>query len=252
MANVNSNGFTLVFAAFSCILAGALLAGASQGLKDLQDTNIQLDKQRSVLSSAGLIDETATAEDIGNWFSGENPLVKNYIIDTKTGRKDTTITTETFDKKPKSYRKQGKEMVFECTKQGQESLVLPITAKGLWGPMHGYLAVGKTGNDVLGLVFFDHKETPGLGGEVNAPYWKDQFTIKGGKKLLKTEGDFSADGFRGITVLKGKKVVDIPAEEQAYHVDGISGATITSNGVTEVLTESIFASYSKFLSLRRS
>lgn len=247
MANVNSNGFTIGFAFASCVISGVLLASANLGLKDLQDENIKIDKQRSVLSSAGLIESGASKAQIASWFDASEgaPAMTAYIINTKTGAKDEAVSVDSFQKKPALYPDH--QIVFECTKSGQECLILPIVAKGLWGPMKGYVALGKTGSDVLGICFYDHKETPGLGAEVTEAWWTEQFTSDKGKKILKKAGDFSADSFVGITVNKGGL-----GSEGPHEVDGISGATITTKGVSEVLTETLRSTYAEFLKNRRS
>jgi Na+-transporting NADH:ubiquinone oxidoreductase subunit C len=252
VVNVNSNIFTIGFAALSCVISGALLAASNLGLKDLQDLNVKIDKQRSVLMSAGLLGQSASPDEIASWFEGDTPAMKNYIIDTATGKKDDTLSVETFSKKSELYRSKGKELVFECVKKGSECLVLPIKGQGLWGPLWGYLALDANGNDVLGVVFYDHQETPGLGAEITADWWTVQFEKDAGKKLLSKVGDYGKDSFRGISVLKGKSVEDIPAADQPYYVDGISGATITSTGVTKVLTQDLLDIYAEFLSQRRS
>lgn len=247
MADVNSNGFTIGFAAASCIISGALLASANLGLKDLQQENVKVDKQRSVLLSAGLIDSSADKVEIGSWFSAENgtPNMTAYIIDIESGEKDANITPEKFQKKPSLYP--GKQIVFECQKAGQECLILPIISKGLWGPMKGYIALDGNGNDVLGICYFDHKETPGLGAEVTEAWWTEQFTKDKAKSILKTPGDYSAESFKGIEVIKGGLKSSGP-----HQVDGISGATITTVGVKDSLTKDLRETYATFLSKRRS
>lgn len=247
MVNVNSNGFTIGFATLSCVISGVLLASANLGLKDLQDLNVKIDKQRSVLTSAGLIDSSADKKEIASWFDSSNgaPAVSTYIIDTKSGLKDDTVSVTAFQKKPNLYPNH--EIVFECKKEGQECLILPLLADGLWGKMKGYIALAANGNDVLGVVFYDHKETPGLGAEVTEAWWTKQFKKSENKSILKTAGDYSADSFVGIEVKKGGLKSEGP-----HQVDGISGATITTKGVKEVLTSTLRDTYAEFLKKRRS
>jgi Na+-transporting NADH:ubiquinone oxidoreductase subunit C len=250
VANVNSNSFTIGFAAVSCIISGAILAGASLGLKDLQQQNVKVDKQRSVLLSAGLIDETTKTPEIVSWFENkpEGSDISSYVIDTVTGKKDETLKVEEYLKKPDSFKT--KKIIYECKKPGSECLILPIKGQGLWGPLFGYIALSSNGEDVLGICFYDHKETPGLGAEITEPWFTQQFLKSEGKKLLKTAGDFSKESFVGMRLIKGTTVTK--DSDKPYVVDGISGATITSKGVSEVLTSYLRDQYAEFLAKRRT
>ena len=100
-----------------------------------------------------------------------------------------------------------------------EKIVLPIRGYGLWGTLYGYLSLGPDLNSVMGIEYYEHKETPGLGGEVDNPNWKSGWQ---GKKIYNSEGSVS------LKVVKGVSKDD-------YEIDGMSGATITSNGVTNMI-----------------
>lgn len=252
MANVNSNNFTIGFAIVSCVAASFLLSSASIGLKDLQDSNVKTDKQRSVLMAAGLIGNDATKQEIASWFEGGDgtPAITPKIIDQATGKAETDINIDAYIKKPAKFP--GKSLVYECKKPGSESIILPIVGQGLWGPLKGYLALANDGNSVLGICFYYHQETPGLGAEITESWYTEQFVKEAGKKILKTPGDYSKDSFVGISSLKSLKVSEIEEAKQPYHIDGISGATITSVGVTEVLTNTLYEQYSAYLKNRKS
>ena len=105
------------------------------------------------------------------------------------------------------------------------AIILPIRGYGLWGTMKGYLALKPDFKTIIGLEFFDHKETPGLGGEIDNPKWK---------AIWKDKEVFSDSGEVVISVIKGS--VDKSSDQSKYQVDGLSGATITSNGVTNLLS----------------
>ena len=105
------------------------------------------------------------------------------------------------------------------------AIILPVRGYGLWGTMKGYLAIESDLKTIIGLEFFDDKETPGLGGEINNPRWK---AIWKGKEIYSDSGEVV------ISVIKGS--VDKTNDESIYQVDGLSGATITSNGVTNLLS----------------
>jgi Na+-transporting NADH:ubiquinone oxidoreductase subunit C len=239
VADVNKSSYTIVFATVSCVICSVLLSGASVLLKDLQDKNKKIDQQRNVLMAANLAGPDTSAEDIEQWFAKNeegHSDIKTIVINTETGLSDDSVAIEAYKKKPKNFPKN--KLIYECVKEGSECVILPVTGVGLWGKMYGFLALQSNGDDVLGISFFNHKETPGLGAEITEPWFKDQFK---GKKLLKTPGDFSS--YHGVEVRKGIKVQNLPEKDQPYCVDGISGATITSDGVTKIFTKYVTKNY---------
>ena len=115
-------------------------------------------------------------------------------------------------------------LVYEVLKDGQvDEIILPIEGKGLWSVLYGYIALAPDGNSVRGITFYEHGETPGLGGEVDNPRWK---ALWPGRKVYDERGRVQ------IMVKKGPAG---PAESDPHHVDGLSGATLTSRGVTNML-----------------
>ena len=115
-------------------------------------------------------------------------------------------------------------MVYLVETDGQlNKIILPVRGYGLWSTLHGYLALEKDGQTVAGLGFYQHTETPGLGGEVDNPRWK---ALWPGKKVYK-------DGNVEIQLVKGS--VDPASDSADYQIDGLAGATLTSNGVTNLV-----------------
>ena len=110
-------------------------------------------------------------------------------------------------------------------REGDElrTLILPVHGYGLWSTLHGFLALRGNLQEVAGLQFYEHAETPGLGGEVDNPKWRDQWR---GKRA------FDAQGQPLLRVVKGKVA---PGPDEQHQVDGLAGATLTSNGVTNLL-----------------
>ena len=106
-----------------------------------------------------------------------------------------------------------------------KAVILPVRGLGLWGTLYGYLAIEPDLNTIIGLEYFSHKETPGLGAEVDNPRWKSKWR---GKKIRSSSGEFK------IEVIKG--LVNLESPERKFQVDGLSGATITSRGVSNMLT----------------
>ena len=114
--------------------------------------------------------------------------------------------------------------IYHVEKDGKlDMLVLPISGKGLWGTLYGYLAISSDTNTIRGITYYNHKETPGLGGEVDNPTWKSYWPDR---KIYDESGDVA------IHVIKG--AAESP-ETDPHKVNGLSGATITSRGVTNML-----------------
>ena len=233
-----SNGYIFAFAAAVCAVCGIVVAGSAVSLKDRQDANQRLDKQKKVLSVAGLLaaDEEVTPDEVQKRFS-DNIQVK--VVELKSGAiakdvdaasfdqqkaaKDPATSAEAPDNKAKVLRLPNNANVYLVMKAGAvDKYVFPVEGKGLWSTLYGYLALEKDLNTIAGLTFYQHGETPGLGGEVDNPKWKGLWK---GRKAFK-------DGKVNVRVIKGAAG---PVASAPYEVDGLSGATLTSNGVTYLL-----------------
>jgi len=229
--------YTIVFSAAVCIVCSLLVSTSAVSLKARQEHNALLDKQKSVLIAAGLVqpDEKPTRDQIAQLFKG----VKALVIDLKTGQQ-TDIDPGTFDqlqatKDPKSSikaptnnagitRLPNHALIYQVLKENRvDEIVLPIEGKGLWSTLYGFLALDADGTTVRGITFYQHGETPGLGGEIDNPKWK---------ALWQGRHAFDESFEPKIEVIKGK--AKSPAEDP-YHVDGLSGATLTSRGVSHLV-----------------
>lgn len=215
-----------------CLVCAVIVASAAVGLRETQKENKLLDSQRNVLSSVGLL----SSGDIKELYSKH---IKERLVNLETGefaeipdnydyRKamksntDSIALTGTEDL-AKIKRVAKLAPVYIAYNDGVESgkvsaVVLPVHGYGLWSTMHGFLALDTDGNTIKGLNYYEHGETPGLGGEIQNPKWVAQFV---GKKLT------DAQGQAAVKVLKPGSAN--PASE--HDVDGLSGATLTSNGV---------------------
>lgn len=221
------------FAAVLCFICSILISAANVGLRERQEINKQLDKQKSVLLTAGLIQpgEKANRSQIESLFSN----IKSRVVDLSTGQLLADVDGDTFDEDSVV------EMAAPTNTAGLRSLpeqiriyevfegdtlsmfVLPIVGQGLWSTMYGFLALDADTRTIRGLTYYDQAETPGLGGEVVNPKWTS---------LWPGRLAYDDDWLPAIAVVKG------PAgslEEAPYAVDGLSGATITSRGVTEMI-----------------
>lgn len=228
-----STKYTYIFTLVLCLLCSILLSIAAVGLKERQEANQKLDKQKSVLQAANLVaaGEKLTAARIQEKFASITPIVVDLKSDTiaegvdaaQYNEDDVPVMT------PPPNAAQIKEMpeqiqIFEVMKGDKvDMFVLPIEGKGLWGTLYGYLALDADTTTIKGITYYDHKETPGLGGEVDNPKWKNRWP---GRKA------YDSDWNVAIHVIKGPAG---PAAEDPYSVDGLSGATLTSRGVSNML-----------------
>ncbi|MDG2370141.1 MAG: NADH:ubiquinone reductase (Na(+)-transporting) subunit C [Flavobacteriales bacterium] len=250
--NKDSNAYTISFAIILVVLVGGLLAFVSTSLKPMQLSNVKNEKKQNILNSLpGINFERSEAE--GNF----NKYVKKRVILDYTGNVvDGSVKTSTDDIKDKDtldafnidlqkeYRNIAVEArnypLFECEIDGKTFYVLPVTGKGLWDAIWGYISVESDGESIAGAVF-DHKaETPGLGAEINKDEFEDQFdALKIGR--IKSNSELSAANFRSIKVVKPGSLSD-----KLTQVDGISGGTFTSVGVQEMLKRTFYVYYKHF------
>ena len=228
--NRENSGYTIIYASVMVILVALGLAFTHQVLNEKQTTNVNIDKMQQILRSLNINADAAEAEE------QYNVLVKNaYLLDKQgnkvEGTEGITPNDPAFSTELDSDGAKGLP-IYEAEVEGTEIYILPMRGAGLWGPIWGYLAVEADGSTIYGSEFGHAGETPGLGAEIVEPAFRNQFT---GKELFK-EGDF-----RSIAVVKpGKSVTN------RDYVDGISGGTITSQGVDKMLLQSV-GEYKSFL-----
>ncbi|MGI9345892.1 MAG: Na(+)-translocating NADH-quinone reductase subunit C [Gammaproteobacteria bacterium] len=228
MIQKDSIQYTLFVALAVSLVCSVVVSAISVSLRDQQQENVRIDKQKSILAAAGLtpadgnIDRTFA--NIQSWevdlptgrliqvgslsadeISQTEPLVSN--LDIAQIRRLETYSTVYFAGSPEDF----------------DILIVPVRGYGLWSTLYGYLALNSTLDEVVGLEFYQHKETAGLGGEVDNPTWKAQWR---GKKIY-------LSGYYALHVAKGK----VPAGSiyADFQVDGLAGATLTSRGVDNLL-----------------
>ncbi|TPV95672.1 MAG: Na(+)-translocating NADH-quinone reductase subunit C [Myxococcales bacterium FL481] len=235
----HSTGYIFGFAAAVCLVCSIFVSGAAVLLKPRQEENRVLDRQSQVLTVAGLIrpGQDTDAAKITELFDA-NIVAK--VVDLKTGAYVDDIDAASFDqqkaaKDPATGRPAPENdakvaylpnnaIVYQV-KDGDNvtKVILPIEGKGLWSTLYGYLALASDVNTIEGITFYKHGETPGLGGEVDNPNWK---ALWRGRKA------FDEAGAVKISVIKG--LAGDPASDP-HRVDGLSGATITSRGVSHLV-----------------
>ena len=235
----HSTGYTMVFAAIICVVCGILVSSAAVSLLDRQKANAAFDKQKKVLEAAGLIQakEAVTEAQVTELFLN----VESVAVDLETRQevpdfdlaeydqlraaKDPARSIEAPPNNSAINRLPKVAQIYKVRNDAGEleMVVLPIEGLGLWGTLYGFLAVEPTTGQVKGITYYTHKETPGLGGEVDNPLWKAKWP---GRKVYDETGQVA------IKVIKGSAG---PADADPYRVDGLSGATLTCNGVTNML-----------------
>ena len=221
--NTNSNSYTIIYASVMVIIVAFLLAFVSSSLKSTQDKNVQLDTKKQILAALNIKNvEDADAE------------YQKYVKGDMLMNVDGTLTENTGEFAT-NYEKEAKEQqrlhVFVCEVDGQTKYVVPVYGAGLWGAIWGYVALNADKDTVYGVYFSHASETPGLGAEIATIAFQNEFSDK---KVMK-------DGQIALAVEKNGKVTD-----PAYQVDGISGGTITSKGVDDML-KACLSQYDKFL-----
>lgn len=219
MINKQSNVYTIVYITVLVIVVGAALAFTSMSLKDRQNENAQADKKSQILQAVHISTTRATViADFEKYITRQ--LVVNSKGEELPGMEAFDVNVAEEAKKPADQRQLP---VYVCQlPEAGTKYILPLAGMGLWGPIWGYVAFDKDGSTIYG-AFFDHQgETPGLGAEITKPAFTDQFP---GRKLFKN-GEFYP-----IEVVKsGQK----PINAKVDYVDGISGGTITSKGVSSM------------------
>ena len=233
---------TFTVATALCVVCSVLVSGAAVGLRPKQVANKELDRQKNIIEAAGLQDPDKTVEQIFE------ERIESRLVNLETGEYvedgDVEFEIATYDqieasKKPGMSdviasgddiagigRREKYSFVYVVKDDGGavEQVVLPVNGKGLWSTLYGFLALDADLKTIRGLTFYQHAETPGLGGEVDNPKWKGLWP---GKMA------FDDDGQIVIEVIKG--IVGPTTPNPEWKVDGMSGATITTRGVSNLV-----------------
>lgn len=220
----NSNSYTIIYSVIIVVIVAFLLAFVSQALKPMQDANVALDKKKQILNSLNIRDLNDAQADA----KYKEVVVADRVIDEKgkvllpgtTGGENAGFKLESKD------YKEGKLALYICRVNGETKYVIPVYGMGLWGPISGYIALNADKSTIYGVYFNHESETAGLGAEIkDNKAWQEKFQ---GKKLFKNGDD------KAIALSVEKKV-----EDPTTQVDAVTGATLTSNGVRDMLHEAL-------------
>lgn len=216
-----------------CLVCSVLVSAAAIGLRSQQAANKLLEKQRNILQVAGF---SQVGDDVSKLFEEK---ITARIVDLRTGKLTDAVDVNTYDARtaardpemsrelsanqdPASIRRQAHYATIYLVKDesgGYNTVIIPVHGYGLWSTLYGFLALKPDGNEVVGLQFYEHAETPGLGGEIDNPSWRAQWP---GKTLHDDGGELKIE------------VVKIGASGP-HQVDGLAGATLTSRGVNNLV-----------------
>mgnify|MGYP001485111537 FL=1 len=217
--NIEKNSYTFIFATIMVLIVAALLATTAISLKPFQETNVALEKKQNILSSIGVdVDRNIADKEYSKY------IIEELVLNNKGEKLDGVAFDIDLAKQLKKEPDDQLLPLFVAKTENGNKYIIPLRGKGLWGPIWGFMALNDDLNTVYGAVF-DHKsETPGLGAEINQyELFQKQFE---GKEIL------NGNELVSITVIKGGA-----PEGDKHGVDGISGGTITSDGVTDMLLE---------------
>lgn len=226
----HSTQYTLVFAGAVCFVCAIVVSGAAVGLGPRQEANERLDRQRKVLEADGALaaDEIGAAE-----AQRRFDAIEAVVVDLQTDRErpdldPTDLPAEQMSAPENAAGLKSMPRYVVVYKHhtpdgGLDRVIVPVVGQGMWSRLEGYLALDGDLVTVRTLTFHTQKETPGLGAEIDTPAWK---------ALWKDRRAYGPDGAVAIEVIKGAAG---PAAEDPFHVDGITGATITSRAVSELV-----------------
>ena len=228
----NDHPFKIVFMAVAlCLVGSVLVSAAAIGLRPQQAANARISKQTNILQVAGLYEDRAS---VGSLFEER---IEPRIVDLRTGEFSDDVDPATYDevaatRDPEMSDALSKDQDLAQIRRkahyatvylvkgdgGYETVIIPVHGYGLWSTLYGFVALKPDGNEIIGLQFYQHAETPGLGGEVDNPTWRAQWK---GKKL------YDGDDLKIMVVKSGAS--------GGYQVDGLAGATLTSRGVDNLV-----------------
>ena len=227
---------TIGVALVLCLVCSIIVSTAATVLKPRQVANKLLDKKSNILLVSGISDDSKSVDEL---FS----QINTRVVDLQTGEYTDVVDANTYDQqkasKESAYRVELSKAqdiagiggrakyasVYLVNKDEQlDKIIIPVKGYGLWSTLYGFLALEKDAKTVSGLTFYDHKETPGLGGEIDNKKWQASWK---GKQIV------NAEGIPVLSLIKGKVSIDSP--NAIYQIDGLAGATLTSRGVSNLI-----------------
>lgn len=232
MSTPKGDSFVIIYAAVVCLICSLMLSAAASVLKKPQDYNVEIDRKMNVLKAFGV-----------SIYDENHKRIKGPAVEAIFAEHIAELTIDGATGQKVESAAQAKEPLplYTWTENGEvKKYAFPISGKGLWSTIYGYLALEGDLGTIAGITFYRHGETPGLGGEVEADWFQNNFK---GKKVV-NEGQRVK-----FEVVKGKLADKYP-QGNDHAVDGISGATLTGNGVTRFLNTTL-DKYETYFKLQR-
>lgn len=228
--DTNSDIYAIIYSAVVVVIVAFLLAGVSSMLKPMQDANVELDKKKQILASLNI----KGAEDAAAEY--DSKVIGDIIVD-KAGN---VKANEGGFKVSNDDVNEDNLPLYIANIDGAKKYIIPMTGNGLWGGIWGYIALNDDCNTIYGVYFSHASETPGLGAEIASDKFQNRFTKdKDGNAIVKKVYDENGNVALAVEKGKGKAGAD-------YHIDAVSGATITCNGL-QVMLETKLAPYYNYL-----
>ncbi len=223
------------------IISSFFLSLASEGFREKRNKNIEIDKKKNILSAIGININNFDISDIDDYFKNNiDTLIINLngLVEKNVSIND-LIEVENKSTGEMKFYYENKEYLPLYLESKENVVIMPVSGKGLWSSLFGYFAIDASDySTVKGITFYAHGETPGLGAEISKKWFQDNFV---NKKIYDPNNNF-----KSIIVAKGKA-----DSNSDYEVDGISGATITSNGVTTLINRDLRRYEPYFINNRR-
>ena len=222
--NRDSNAYTFIFATLMVLVVASVLAFTASSLKDLQDSNVRKEKMQNILATIGVETDREQAETLYNkYITGELSLTSSGDLDQEVIAFEINLNNEL--KKPANEQR---FPLYEASVEGEKYYIVPLRGAGLWNAIWGYIALEEDKNTIKGAVFDHVGETAGLGAEITQEWFQNRFL---GEKVFDQNGNLV-----GINVSKtNNDPKDLDKDD--HEVDAISGATITGDGVTNMIHE---------------
>ena len=238
--NRDSNSYTFIFATLMVLVVASVLAFTSQSLKDLQNDNIRKEKMQNILSTVGINVDREGAEDLYNKY------IKEQLAVQSDGSSDNTVNVFRDVKLALELKKSPEDQNFPlyvAEIEEDKFYIVPIRGNGLWNAIFGYISIKEDLNTIKGVVFDHVGETAGLGAEITQDWFKERFVDE---KLF--DSDYKLMG------IKVSKTNNDPSnlDKSDHEVDFISGATITCDGVTDMISERMNHYIPYFKSIKES
>jgi Na+-transporting NADH:ubiquinone oxidoreductase subunit C len=229
-----SNTYIFIFSLVMVVVVAVLLSFVAMQLKPRQQLNQEIERKSDILRSVGEAGNASDVKDYNAYIEQEfeKYITESYVVNYEGDLVDEDafgVTLRLREQADKNAEERLYPVFVYTSESGEKKYIVPVRGKGLWGPIWGYVAFEPDLNTIFGVIYDHAKETPGLGADINADWFERKFK---GKTIFNEQGDFVS-----VTVAKGVNVATDP-----HGVDAISGGTITSVGLSDML-EDFFGGY---------